>query len=382
VELFNGPAGYSFNGTWFGSNFFFVSDNQTPGTNHLKFPAGNYVWRITDDCGVYYLPITVGVPDLYQFAIAIDSQKQTCLGLKVWPSVQAVHNGVSVPAKFSVLRNGSPLLSTTTFLWPQFNAGSFFLIDQPGTYTFVPSVAATTINLSSIGYPNPYTVSTSLTYTQYALTVDMNHTQGFLCIGGMNGQAQIFAAGSGGIPFTNPTHYQYFLAAQGQGVSGPYLQNNTTGIFSGFGGNANAIYDVKVVDSCGAFAVQSIKILDLQTSRLINSTDYVACEGEDVQLVAAYFPNATYSWTGPGSFSSTSQQPVITNINSQKEGVYYVTITTPQCGLPVTDSTTITIAPNPPKPTLSVSCTPFPPTITINNPNPGFQYLWNNQIFF
>lgn len=382
VELFNGPAGYSFNGTWPGSNFFFVSDNQTPGTNHLKFPARNYVWKITDDCGVYYLPITVGAPDLYQFAIAIDSQKQTCQGLKVWPSVQAMHNGVSVPAKFSVLRNGSPLLSTTTFLWPQFSAGSFFLIDQPGTYTFVPSVAATTINLSSIGYPNPYTVSTSLTYTQYALTVDMNHTQGFLCIGGTNGQAQIFAAGSGGIPYSNPSHYQYSLAAQGQGVSGPYLQSNITGIFSGFGGNANSIYDVKVADSCGAFAVQSIKILDLQTSRLINSTDYVACEGEEVQLVAAYFPNATYSWTGPGGFSSTSQQPVITNINSQKEGVYYVTIATPQCSLPVTDSTIVTMAPNPSKPTLSVSCVPFPPTITINNPTPAFQYLWNNEIFF
>ena len=64
VELFNGPAGYSSIGYWGSFGSYQVNENQTPTASTVKFPAGNYVWKITDDCGVYYLPITVGAADL------------------------------------------------------------------------------------------------------------------------------------------------------------------------------------------------------------------------------------------------------------------------------------------------------------------------------
>src|SRR5690606_11214317 len=59
IELFNGPAGYSYvNNNWTG-NSISIFQNQTPaGPGTLFFPPGNYVWKVTDTCGVYYVPAT------------------------------------------------------------------------------------------------------------------------------------------------------------------------------------------------------------------------------------------------------------------------------------------------------------------------------------
>lgn len=380
VELFSGPAGYSCNGVWTGNLDLSVTQNQTPGPGTLKFPAGNYVWKITDNCGSYYLPITVGPVSLYQFTTGIDHQKQTCEGLWIWPKGTAATNGQNAPIHFSILKNGHPMLTPVTYIWPQYNPGDSILINSPGTYTIVPSSSYYTIFLNGNpypgGYPNEYTTTYQFTYNIYPVQADINHTQGFLCKGGLPGQAQIYTQGQGGIPFASPTHYNYALAHQGQGLSGPYIATNATGVFTGFGGNAGDVFDVKITDSCGAFVVQAIKILDLQIARLIATDHYVACMNNNVQLHAIYLPGATYSWTGPNGFSSSQQDPVINNITQQNIGVYYVTITTPGCPQSVTDSTIITVNGNPPKPLVSVSCGP-PAFLTVINPSPGLTYLWN-----
>src|SRR5690606_24710425 len=114
---------------------------------------------------------------------------------------------------------------------------------------------------------------------------------------------------------------------KGNGASGPYIASNSSGTFSGFGGNANDEYDVKVEDSCGAFAVQRLKILDLAVTHLISASNYVACSSSTVQLSALFIPGATYSWTGPNSFSSTLREPVIAAVGAANVGVYRVAIT-------------------------------------------------------
>jgi gliding motility-associated-like protein len=377
VELFSGPSGYSFNSVWYDYNVYFATQNQTPGPATLFFPAGNYVWKITDNCGTYYLPITVGAPDLYQFTAGIGSQLQTCNGLLIWPSGTATNNGQNMSVNFHVLRNGVPDYQSGTGMWPSYPLGSPILINKPGVYTLLPSVSQECFYDYYTGYPNPYTVSFEFTYDKEAVQVDINQTQGFLCKGDGPGQGKIFVKGKEGIPYQWPVHYQYFLAQQGQGLNGPYLANNTSGQFSNFGGNANGVYDVKIVDSCGAFAIQQIKILDLQATRLISASSYVGCEGTDVQLHASWLPGATYSWTGPNGFSSALQNPVIEDIDAQSIGAYYVTVTTPVCNQSVQDSTIITMAPNPVAPIISLSCNPLPVYLEITNPDPAYQYSWN-----
>lgn len=380
IELFSGPAGYSFVDEWYGGNDYTAYQNQTPaGYGKLEFPAGNYVWRITDNCGSYLLPVTVGESDLYQYTVGISNTKQTCEGMWVYPAGSATNNGHSVPVDFAVLTaDGNEWYVNGA--WQQYHPGDSFLVTTPGTYILTVSSADYPESVDStygfLPYPNAYTKSYTFTYAINNVAVDLDHSQGFVCIGSVPGHGEIYVKGQGGIPFSNPSHYQYYLANLGSGAFGPYIASNTTGIFTNFNGNANDIYDVKIVDSCGAFAVQPIKILDLQHSRLITNSSYTPCTGTSVQLSAIYLPGATYSWTGPGGFTSSLQDPVISNIGLQNAGVYYVTITTQQCMQPIKDSTIVTVNSNPPVPSASLSCGPPKPYLTIINPQATYKYEW------
>jgi gliding motility-associated-like protein len=64
----------------------------------------------------------------------------------------------------------------------------------------------------------------------------------------------------------------------------------------------------------------------------MESSDYVSnnyfeqsvCEGSEVSLVAS--PGVSYTWSGPNGFTSTQQNPVISNVSSSTSGVYNVII--------------------------------------------------------
>lgn len=387
VELFSGPAGYSFLGNWGGISGYTVLGNQSPTASTLKFPAGAYVWKITDACGVYYLPITVNATDLYQFTVGLPPPQLSCQGMVIIPSGTATSNGIGKPVGFAMLLNGLPVITYGTFgaRWLVYPLGTPIVLTTPGTYTIIPTAGANALGLAgfynpgsfTLGYPNIYQSSYTFTYAPQPLVVDVNNTQGFLCKGAGPGQGRIFAAGKGGVPFYAPaTHYKYYLATPGNALNGPYIDSNTTGIFTGFGGNANSLYDLKVVDTCDAFVVQRIKILDLGVSRLISSSSYVSCIGGQIQLSAIYLPGATYSWTGPAGFTSSLRQPSL-NATPANAGVYRVTITTSQCNQPVSDSTTLVIRGNPPKPVLSYQCMPRPVVVSVTNPSPGLIYKWD-----
>lgn len=48
------------------------------------------------------------------------------------------------------------------------------------------------------------------------------------------------------------------------------------------------------------------------------------CSGSTLNLTASTIPFATYSWTGPNGFTSTAQNPVISNVSLANAGVYSV----------------------------------------------------------
>ncbi|RYE22062.1 MAG: hypothetical protein EOP51_14095, partial [Sphingobacteriales bacterium] len=66
------------------------------------------------------------------------------------------------------------------------------------------------------------------------------------------------------------------------------------------------------------------------------------CLGGTLNLSAS--GGVVYSWTGPNSFSSTAQNPVLTGAVTAMAGVYTVTVTT-SGGCTITDNTTVTIDP-------------------------------------
>lgn len=82
----------------------------------------------------------------------------------------------------------------------------------------------------------------------------------------------------------------------------------------------------------------------------------VVCVGEDLQLSVAPMPGATFHWTGPNGFSSDQDEPLITNVSFQDQGVYSVNASLGGCTGP---ASTVTVTVNP-APVISIS--PATPT--------------------
>lgn len=77
---------------------------------------------------------------------------------------------------------------------------------------------------------------------------------------------------------------------------------------------------------------------DQQTIRVLGAPNDIhprisnpICPGSDVQLFCDTVLGASYSWSGPGGFTSNQQNPIVSNVSASNEGYYYVTATLGSC---------------------------------------------------
>lgn len=108
------------------------------------------------------------------------------------------------------------------------------------------------------------------------------------------------------------------------------------------------------------------------------------CEGQTLMLTANSITNGSYSWTGPGGFSSTQQNPSIPNATVANSGTYTLIVTSPSGA----DTALISAVVNP-KPTAALSATSLvclgqPTQFNANGsqPVPGintYQWIFNNS---
>lgn len=102
-----------------------------------------------------------------------------------------------------------------------------------------------------------------------------------------------------------------------------------------------------------------------------------ACVGGTINLTATTVPNVTYAWTGPNGFTSTQQNPVITNVSLSDAGVYSVKTINNNCSSSWI-TTTVVINPIP-----SASFTPLSGSwnqnITFTPAESGATYAWTFQ---
>jgi len=93
------------------------------------------------------------------------------------------------------------------------------------------------------------------------------------------------------------------------------------------------------------------------------------CTGGDINLTASSYPGASYNWSGPGSYNTNQQNPVLSNIQTSQEGTYTVTITSNGCS----SSATTDVVVNPGIQAIINQAGPFcanngPVTLTANVP--------------
>ena len=101
------------------------------------------------------------------------------------------------------------------------------------------------------------------------------------------------------------------------------------------------------------------------------------CAGASINLTTPTVSGASYSWSGPNAYTSTSQNPVITNSTTIMAGSYSVSVTQAGCtSLPGSTTVAITAAPAAP---LASSNSPVCLAAAINLTTPtvsGATYSW------
>lgn len=116
-------------------------------------------------------------------------------------------------------------------------------------------------------------------------------------------------------------------------MQNPSIPNATT--------SASGIYTLVVtLNGCSAEPVQTQVTVSAYPSVPSASSNSPVCVGGNLQLTASAVPGASYVWSGPNSFSSTNQNPVIGGFTLATTGWYYVAASSNGC-LSATDSVNV-----------------------------------------
>lgn len=121
---------------------------------------------------------------------------------------------------------------------------------------------------------------------------------------------------------------------------------------------ANAgTYSVSItVAGCSSAQGQSAVVVNpVPTVPTANNSGPV-CETGTVNLFTSTVVGATYAWTGPSGFSSSLQNPTLTNVTMANGGVYQVTVTVNGC------------TSNPGSTSVTINTTPAALGVTTNSP--------------
>lgn len=310
---------------------------------------GSYSFEITDECGPFYFNnIVISENDVYRYNWTT-RREQVCGGLKVTPSGGSYYQGKYDTGYFKII-SGPAGVSYSSAIVKQ---GGSLLLPVTGTYKIAVSASASTVTgYDSVGggiKGNAANIKT-INYVYNSVRLNLDSSSGWVCPRAADSLGRIRVRGLGGVAASG--RYFFKLAEQGYGVTGPYLDSNYVGEFGTTmsGGRyalwADRNYDIKIEDDCGAFAVQSLKILNLATAPIAWADKPSYCIGDPVLFNVMNLPATaiTYNWTGPDYFRSEQEAPSF-KMGPLSGGTYHVAINSDMCGDPI--EANIVIALNP-----------------------------------
>jgi gliding motility-associated-like protein len=180
---------------------------------------------------------------------------------------------------------------------------------------------------------------------------------------------------------TGSTNYTRVLWYFGEGASLASSTNpNPPAISYSTPGYKTAVLQVFNEDGCSVGITESFLVGIKPDLPLINGLKPRYCIGENIILNTPIRSDATYTWTGPNGFTSSLQEINILVDNSNKAGIYTLTVTINGC---TSDPKSITVPPIGQTPTASFisssanTCTPKQ-TFTFTNSSQNYTKLrWN-----
>jgi hypothetical protein len=169
----------------------------------------------------------------------------------------------------------------------------------------------------------------------------------------------------------------------GEGKTTAEMQTQSTFTNWDFvGETANGTVDIWKMGQCTnngypVFATQTIPLPATPSA----GNDFSVCAGSTISLTASNVASATYSWTGPNSFTSTTQNPSINNATAAMSGNYIITASAAGCtSLPDTVVVTVNALPTVNTIANQTICN-GDTTMAVNftGGSPGTVYTWTNN---
>lgn len=357
----------------------------------ICLPPGRYKFEISTDCGVdtivrewagfYYDTHEFVSAPQYEIEQVCDHIVATIVSTGIEAYVYFIDPSVSNDVPIQQECSYSFVSTSSSGINPvkDSQGRNVYSFSVPGTY-YITNYVYNSLSLSGIhtyyvdciDYCYHYdTITVSFSYLDFetasALLCDQSSTTGIVSAQAVNGNAP----------------YTYTLYSQWD-ASGNVIATNSTGFFDNVPMTVGQHFSVQVTDSCSTTFSVNITAALLTHGSLVWEEDANSgphCAGDTVQLIAMNFPPpATYHWSGPNGFSSTSQTPNVVLPSYSENGWYTVEILNSDiCGASVFDSILVPMAPNP-QVTITGDSTVCPGgsgTLQANSSISGSSYVWS-----
>ncbi len=171
-----------------------------------------------------------------------------------------------------------------------------------------------------------------------------NTNTGFITLNGLNANAGYTAS----------------YVKNGATVTGTFTANGTGNIvINGLGaGTYSNIVVTLSGNTCPSNPAGPVSLSDPDPPNTPTATATTpVCSGQTIQLNASSTtPGVTYQWSGPNAFTSTTQNPIVTNATTLATGTYSVSVKLAACKSP---AATVDVV---------VNATPVTPTVSGNSP--------------
>ena len=266
----------------------------------------------------------------------------------------------------STLNLTASTVTGATYSWTGPN--SFTSTSQNPTIASVTTAAAGTYSVSAIlnGCTGPAGTTTVVVNSQPAAPTASSNSP--VCLGST-------------LNLTTPTVTGATYAWTGPNGFTSTSQNPT--IASTTAADAGTYSVTTTVSNCTSLAGTTTVSITTLPSTPTASSNTPVCVGGALNLTASTVAGATYSWTGPNSFTSTSQNPSISNVTAAAAGTYSVTAKVGTC-TSTAGATTVVVNTLPAAPTVS-SNSPLCVTSTLNltaSTITGATYSWSGPNSF
>jgi gliding motility-associated-like protein len=245
------------------------------------------------------------------------------------------------------------------------SGGATYSWSGPGAFTSLsqnPSITSATTTMSGVYTVTVTTVggctaTATTSVTVNALPVPTANNGGPYCAGNT-----VALTSSGGTSY----------AWSGPGFSSTQQNPNITTATVAMSG----VYTVTVTTgTCTATATTSVTVNPAPVPSAANTGPY--CAGDVILLSSS--GGGTYTWSGPSSFVSATQNPSIASSTTLMSGIYTVTVTVSGCTATATTSVTVNPIPVP----VANNAGPFCEGTAISlSSGGGGTYLWDGPLSF